>query len=106
MKSKKRINQETLTFAILTLITVLTWAGFDIYRSYSKGELSADVKKQLLPLNPKFESTVIQKLEQRREIPLSDISQIPQFKIEETEEIPPAEEGTGSAEEAPKETEL
>ncbi|HUW21271.1 MAG TPA: hypothetical protein VMW41_01250 [Candidatus Bathyarchaeia archaeon] len=97
---KKRISQETLNLAIITLITVLVWAGFDIYRAYTETKVKLDVRQQLNPLNPKLDIEVIDLLSGKRQISLEEIKQaVPQLEAEETEEKIEEEvkQSTGSA---------
>lgn len=82
---RKLISQQSLILSILTLITVLCWGGFDIYRSYTKTAVKPDVRKQLTPINPKLELDVIKELETLRLIPREEIIDIP-FDLAEIEE--------------------
>jgi len=95
---KKRISQETLNLAILTLITILVWAGFDIYRAYTKTTVKPDVRSQLTPLDPKLDTEIIRNLERQKEIPLEEIGELP-LEEKETEETKETEEGAIPGEE-------
>lgn len=101
---KRQISQQSLTLSILTLITVLCWGGFDIYRSYTKTTVKPDVRQQLTPINPKLELDVIEDLEALRAIPREEISNIP-FDLIEIEEAEVEEVEVGS-EEATEEAEI
>lgn len=66
MKKKKQIRQDLLIIVILTLITVLTWIAFDVYRILQDVEPPQVVKKELESLNAEIEFGVFDYLEQKR----------------------------------------
>lgn len=70
---KKRISQETLNLAIITLTTVLIWTGFDIYRAYTRTQVKPDVRKQLTPLNPKLDTETLEDLSNKKDLSLEKV---------------------------------
>lgn len=63
MTKKAKISRDFLVLSILTLITILTWIGMEIYRSLVKSEIPKVLEEQLKPLNPEIEVTVFDMLE-------------------------------------------
>jgi hypothetical protein len=83
---KKRISQQALHLAILTLITVLVWAGFEIYRAYTKTTVALEVRELLAPLNPNLETELMENFKHQREISLEEIKRFPFKPSEEMKE--------------------
>ena len=46
----------------MTLLTVLTWIGFEIYRTATKTTIPRVTQEQMKPLDPKIKKEVIEKL--------------------------------------------
>jgi hypothetical protein len=53
-------RKELLVFAIVTLITVVAWVGFDLYFHRTKTEISNDLKEVIEPINPNFDLSAFQ----------------------------------------------
>lgn len=100
----KKLSRHVLYTAIITLITVLTWVGFTIYRAYTKTAVSPDVRKQLAPINPKLDTKIIDNLKSRRHISLEEIRNF-SFKSPPSEIIEEQETETEATESGTKETE-
>lgn len=63
---KKNQNAKDMIFLLATgLVTVVAWAGFDIYRAYTKVTPPAGVEELLTPLSPQLDADVLISLEQR-----------------------------------------
>ncbi|MDP3955526.1 MAG: hypothetical protein Q8Q15_04170 [bacterium] len=62
----KTFSKDILTLAILTIITVFVWIGVDVYRALRKPTPPNIPAEQLLPLNPKLETRVIDDLTNRQ----------------------------------------
>lgn len=61
---KRKISRDVLVLAILSLITVLTWIIFDVYRIFSRKEGVDVPASQLQPLNPSLDQAVIEQISQ------------------------------------------
>jgi len=57
-----KLGKDALTISIMTLITVLTWTGFEVYRTYSKTTITKVTQEQMSPLNPVIKTEVIEAL--------------------------------------------
>lgn len=55
---KTKISKEILFLAITTLVTVLTWTGFQIYWAFNQNTIPAATKKQMdaFPLEIRVET--------------------------------------------------
>lgn len=62
---KIKLGKDALFLSILTLITVLVWMAFDIYRALTKTEVPQIIKEQLAPLNPELSFLTLDSLENR-----------------------------------------
>ena len=66
MTQKTKISRDLLVLSVLTLITILTWLGMDIYRRLIQREIPQVMEKQLLPLDPRIETKIFDYLETRQ----------------------------------------
>lgn len=66
MKSKRQIKPDLLIIAVLTLMTILTWITFDVYRILKTQEIPKIIKDELAPLNPEIDFGVFDYLRQKR----------------------------------------
>jgi len=62
---KLQLGKDALILAILTLITVITWIAFDVYRILAKTEIPRILQKQIAPLDSKIPVTTLEELEER-----------------------------------------
>lgn len=62
----RNLRHDALNLAIMTLITVLTWAGFDIYQAYRQVEIPQVLQRQISPLNPNLDPQIFASLKERR----------------------------------------
>lgn len=53
-------KKEWLVAAILTFITVCAWVIFDILHSRSSVEIPAKVKEIIEPINPEFNTSILE----------------------------------------------
>lgn len=61
----QKLNRDLLNLSIMTLITVLTWAGFDVYRAFHQTEIPQVLERQIQPLDPQLEKEVLANLKER-----------------------------------------
>jgi ABC-type bacteriocin/lantibiotic exporter with double-glycine peptidase domain len=104
MKRKKR-NKELFNIAVLTLITVVTWIGFDIYRTLNKKSKVQVAKSQLESINSRFDIETIKKVKAKNIISQQELDSVPEFvNLEfkkQVKEINQGQEATNSTEASP-----
>ncbi len=61
---KKRVSKDILILVILSLITVFTWIGLDVYRIFFKDEELYVSPQQMEPLNPEIDQETIDQISQ------------------------------------------
>ena len=61
---RKYVSRDILILSLCTLITVLVWIGFDVYRILTKEEEPYVPTSQLIPLNPKVDQEIIDQIAQ------------------------------------------
>lgn len=66
MKSKRQTKPDLLIIAVLTLMTILTWITFDVYRILKTQEIPKIIKDELAPLNLEIDFGVFDYLRQKR----------------------------------------
>lgn len=69
---QKNRQKDIFRLAILTLITVSAWIGFNTYRSLTASQIAPEVKKQLTPLTPTLDIDTMEKIKQRQLTPPAD----------------------------------
>lgn len=88
---KLQLGKDALRLAILTLITVLTWIGFDVYRILTKVEVPRILQRQIAPLDPKISVATLEGLEQRASFTQEELSEVvipaSEELLEELEEL-------------------
>ena len=55
-----------IALMVLTLVTLLIWLTFNVYRSFTKDTPPAVPEEIILPLNPKLDTVVIDEMETRQ----------------------------------------
>lgn len=79
---KKKIDRDILFLSILTLITVLTWIAFDVYKALTKYTIPHVLEEQMQSFNPKIDRAKIEKLKERLTIPEEELEKITFFPVE------------------------
>lgn len=92
---RKQPGLDILILSILTVITVFTWTGFEVYQALTKSEIPAVLKHQIEPLNPSIKREVLESLKERKG-----------FSVEELIIPPSPTEVTGEEEVATEEAEI
>ncbi len=73
MKPKQKGSNFTV-FAILTTLTLLTWAAFGAYERLRKIDLSVIPEKMLAPVNPNLDTATLDLLEKKKLVNEEQIS--------------------------------
>jgi len=64
MNNKFVLGKNALIISIMTLITVLVWAGLEIYRAFTKNTIPTVTQEQMGPLDPKLKRETIENLKE------------------------------------------
>lgn len=65
-KTKKfKLGKNALVLSIVTLITVLSWIFFEVYRTMVKSTIPQLTQEQMKVLSPKINTTTVQTLKSR-----------------------------------------
>jgi len=59
-----KLGKNALVLSIMTLITVLVWITFEVYRTVTKTTIPKVTQEQMAPLNPKIKKEVIEKIKE------------------------------------------
>lgn len=62
MKNSFKLGKDALILAVMTLITIITWLAFDIYRTSRKTTIAETTKEQMRVLEPKINKEIINSL--------------------------------------------
>lgn len=77
---KAKFSRDWLILAILTVLTVFTWIGFDVYWALTRPTPPKVPADQLLPLDPKLEIKVLENLSQKEIIGKEELVLPPESK--------------------------
>jgi hypothetical protein len=59
-----KLGKNSLILSIMTLITVLVWIAFEVYRTATKTTIPKVTQEQMAPLNPQIKKEVIEKIKE------------------------------------------
>lgn len=76
MEKKFQLGKEALTLSILTLITALTWIGFEVHRALTRSEIPQVLQEQIAPLNPQIDQETLQILGARETISQEELAEV------------------------------
>lgn len=94
---KLQPGKDALILSILTLLTVLTWIGFDVYRALTKTAVPEVLQKQIDPLNPRINRETIERLKTRETISEEELKMVVVPEVTPSPEATPSGEATPSS---------
>lgn len=99
---KKQLSRDILILSILTVITVFTWVGLEVYWALTKTEIPAVLKRQIEPFNPTIKRDIFQDLKSRKSFSTEELVVPPAtIKVTTEEEVPTATESAEIEEASP-----
>jgi len=69
-----KLGKDVLIMSIMTLITVFTWTGFEVYRTYSRTTITKVTQEQMSSLNPVLKTEVIETLKANLTFPEEELN--------------------------------
>ena len=63
---RKHIDRDIVMLLVFTLITLVSWVGFEVYRAFTKVQIPEISAKYLIPLNPALNTQVLTALETKQ----------------------------------------
>lgn len=94
--NKLKFSKEALNIAILTLVTILFWIGFEVYQSLTKIDIPQVLQKQTEPLDTTISFPIIEGLKQRNSFTEQELQNIEKQISEESSLSGVAKETTES----------
>jgi len=70
---KSKLPRDLFIVSLLTLITVFTWIVFDVYRAAKKIEIPEVLQRQIEPINPEINTSILEDLSKRDNMGKSDV---------------------------------
>lgn len=83
-KTKFKLGKDILILSIMTLLTAITWIFFEVYRTLHKPTTTQVTEKQMEPLNPKINATIIQSLKENLSFSEEELNIVPTLAPTET----------------------
>lgn len=62
---KNKIDRDIVMLLVMTMVTLISWVGFEVYRAYTKVTVPAVLARQLKEINPNLNTDVLNNLEKR-----------------------------------------
>lgn len=63
---KNKTDRDIVLMLVMTLITLVSWLGFEVYRAYVIKPVPDVLAKQLMELNPSLDTVTLDELEKRQ----------------------------------------
>lgn len=79
--TKLRYNQHFLAVAILFLVSVVFWVGFEMFESQHESKISPQQLKLATPLNPVLDVAVVDELEKKPYFSSSELTNFTIYKL-------------------------
>lgn len=62
----RHVDRDIVMLLVFTLITLVSWVGFEVYRAFTKVQIPEVSAKYLVPLNPTLNTQVLTILETKQ----------------------------------------
>lgn len=62
----RHVDRDIVMLLVFTLITLVSWVGFEVYRAFTKVQIPEVSAKYLVPLNPTLNTQVLTVLETKQ----------------------------------------
>lgn len=62
---KGRLDRDIVILLISTLLTLVSWVGFEVYRAFTKPRIPEVLQRHLEPFDPTLDRSIFDQLEKR-----------------------------------------
>lgn len=93
---KFKLGKDALILSIITLLTVLTWIGFDVYRAAHQTTITKVTEEQMVSLDPKIKTETLESLKSNLSFSEEELKTTTTPMIESTETTTPEGEQTST----------
>lgn len=100
MDKELKLGKNILILSIMTLVTVFTWIGFEVYYAYTKTTVPQIIRELIKPLNPNLNQKIIEDIESKYQPSTAELETIsipipsPTLELETGEEATPSQAAT------------
>jgi len=77
-----KFGKNMLILSVMTLITVIVWVSYEVYRAYTQTTVPQIIKELMTPLNPTIDEAVMETIKEKYQIPEEELNIITQPPIE------------------------
>lgn len=88
MRREDKKQRKISIIMIFTLIVVLVWVGFSLFRAFSRETLPEIYQQQLVPFDPTFDQQTFTNLKGRKTISQEELDKVPEITGFEGKEKP------------------
>lgn len=100
MIKKFKLGKSALILSITTLITILAWIGFTVYRAATETTVTQATQQQILPLEPEIDRNIIEEAKNSLSFGEEELNVMPSPIIEEVVLLEATESGQIATESA------
>lgn len=61
---RNKLDRDILVMLTFSLVTLMMWVGFEVYRTLTKKETKNDIQKYLQTIEPTINSNILDELKQ------------------------------------------
>ncbi len=101
-----KFGKDALVLSIITLLTVLCWVGFEVYRAYTQTTIPQVIRELARPLDPNIDIALIEDIAEKHQpsdeelnipiVPLPSPTPELEVELEVEEESTPSQTATQS----------
>ncbi|CAN5288309.1 hypothetical protein BH10PAT2_BH10PAT2_0470 [soil metagenome] len=74
-------QQNFLRILIFSVVTIMIWIAFSIFRTQQTPQISAELQKMALPLNPTINLDVINRIDQKKAYSDAELGNFPIYGV-------------------------
>lgn len=74
MESKFKLGKDALILAVMSLLTVITWVGFEVYLATKKTTITKTTQEQMKSLDPKINKKTIDSLKENLSFSIEELN--------------------------------
>lgn len=76
-----RHQQIFLRILIFSIVTIMIWVGFTLFRSQQVVQIPAELQKMAIPLTPTIDLDVVTRIEQKKDYTDQELSNFPIYLL-------------------------
>lgn len=71
-----KLGKNALFLSLISLLTIISWVGFEVYKASNKTTITKVTKQQMAPINPNIKTAVFEKIEKNLSLSEEELNTI------------------------------